>query len=56
VRLARALAAEPARAGDVEAAGAIVDACDRITDSLDTLVNELRRQLGAARDSVAPHE
>lgn len=52
-RVARALADGPARAGDVETAGAIVDACDRITDSLDTLVSELRRQFGVARDSVA---
>jgi hypothetical protein len=52
-RLARALAEEPDRAGDVETAGAIVDACDRITDSLDTLVSELRRQLGEAHANVA---
>jgi hypothetical protein len=48
-RLSRALAEEPDRAGNVDTAGAIMDACDRITDSLDTLVSELRRQLGAAR-------
>ena len=52
-QLSRALAEELARAGDVEAAGAIVDACDRITDSLDTLVSELRRQLGGA---LASHQ
>jgi uncharacterized membrane protein YccC len=45
-RLATALTAEPQRAGGAETAGALIDACDRITDSLDTLVSELRRQLG----------
>jgi uncharacterized membrane protein YccC len=47
-RLARALGDEPARGGDIETAGDIVDACDRISDSLDTLVSELRRQLGSS--------
>jgi uncharacterized membrane protein YccC len=46
-RLARVLTHQPARAGAVETAGALVDACDRITDSLDTLISELRRQLGS---------
>jgi hypothetical protein len=52
-RLARVLTHQPARAGAVETAGALVDACDRITDSLDTLVSELRRQLGEAHANVA---
>jgi len=36
-----------------ETAGALVDAGDRITNSLDTLVSELHRQLGAAPASAS---
>ncbi|HKC27941.1 MAG TPA: FUSC family protein, partial [Jatrophihabitans sp.] len=45
VKLAALLLAEPERVGGVETATALVDATDRITDSLDTLLEELRRQL-----------
>ena len=41
--LARVLAADPF--GDPATSSALLDASDRITNSLDTLVNELRRQL-----------
>jgi uncharacterized membrane protein YccC len=41
--LARVLAADPL--GDPATSSALLDASDRITNSLDTLVNELRRQL-----------
>ncbi|WAX57564.1 FUSC family protein [Jatrophihabitans cynanchi] len=41
--LARVLAADPL--SDPATASALLDASDRITNSLDTLVNELRRQL-----------
>jgi uncharacterized membrane protein YccC len=44
-RVAAALWAEPERAGDAQTAGAIVDATDRMANSLDTLASELRRQL-----------
>lgn len=54
-RLAKALTAEPERAGGVETAGALIDACDRITNALDTLVSELRRQLGEA-PTLTSHE
>ena len=36
--------ADPARVGGAEAAGALLDATDRIANSLDTLTAELRRQ------------
>jgi uncharacterized membrane protein YccC len=54
-RLVTALAEGPMRASDVETAGALVDASDRITDSLDTLVSELRRQLGDV-PAIASHQ
>lgn len=41
--LARVLAADPF--GDPATSSALLDASDRLTNSLDTLVNELRRQL-----------
>jgi hypothetical protein len=44
--VAALLAVQPGLAGDEQAAGAVVDATDRIANSLDTLVAELRRQLG----------
>ena len=47
-QLAKTLTANPQRAGGVETAGTLVDACDRVTNSLDTLVSELRRLLGSA--------
>ncbi len=46
-RLADALIAEPQRAGSAETSGALVEASDRIANSLDTLVSELHRQLAA---------
>jgi uncharacterized membrane protein YccC len=47
-RLAEAIRADPARFGGAAVAGALLDASDRIANSLDTLVSELRRQLGPA--------
>ncbi len=47
-RLAKVLIAQPQRIGGLETAGALIDACDRITNSLDTLAGELRRQLAGA--------
>jgi uncharacterized membrane protein YccC len=44
-KLAELLLAEPQRVGGIETATALVEATDRITDSLDTLIEELRRQL-----------
>lgn len=46
--LAVALAEHPERAGGVENATTLVDATDRITNSLDTLVSEVRRQYSLA--------
>jgi uncharacterized membrane protein YccC len=46
--LAEALAKEPRRAGGAETAAALIDATDRVANSLDTLVNELRRQLAGS--------
>lgn len=46
-RLARALSADPARAGGLETSVALDDACERLTNSLDTLSEELQRQLVA---------
>lgn len=46
--MAAALTSDPERVGGVEIAGVLVDASDRIVNSLDTLVAELRRQLPAA--------
>ncbi|MEO8888397.1 MAG: FUSC family protein [Jatrophihabitantaceae bacterium] len=43
--LGSVLAADPSPLPDVATTGALIDACDRITNSLDTLVSELRRQL-----------
>ena len=43
--LAAVLAADPDRAGGPASVAAIVEASDRIADSLDTLADELRRQL-----------
>ncbi|MDT4950358.1 MAG: hypothetical protein QOJ37_2953 [Pseudonocardiales bacterium] len=42
--LAEALAAHPERVGGIETATTLVDATDRITNSLDTLIGEVRRQ------------
>jgi uncharacterized membrane protein YccC len=47
-RLADTLAADPGRAGGVATATTLVEATDRVTNSLDTLLSELRRQLGIA--------
>lgn len=46
--LAAALRAEPERVGGVESATTLAEATDRITDSVDTLIDELRRQLPLA--------
>jgi uncharacterized membrane protein YccC len=46
-RLHPILRAEPARAGGVETAGALADASDRLANAVDTLVSEIRRQLGS---------
>jgi uncharacterized membrane protein YccC len=43
-RLAEVVLRDPSRVGDPATAAALVDATDRITNSLDTLVDELRRQ------------
>jgi hypothetical protein len=45
--LAESLAGHPERAGGVETATTLIDASDRITNSLDTLIGELRRQFGS---------
>lgn len=44
-QLAAKLLDDPARAGGIETATTLIDATDRITNSLDTLLAELRRQL-----------
>jgi uncharacterized membrane protein YccC len=44
-RLAQLLSADPGRAGGLEVVATLVEATDRVTNSLDTLVEELRRQL-----------
>ena len=46
--LAERLAADPDLAGGPATAAVLVEATDRITNSLDTLLSELRRQLGAS--------
>ncbi|MCW2496839.1 FUSC family protein [Jatrophihabitans sp.] len=46
-RLVEVLKTAPERAGGAEAAGALVDASDRMANSLDTLLNELRRSTTA---------
>lgn len=51
--LAERLAGDPDAVGGVDVATAVVDACDRITNSVDTLAAELRRQREA---SVASHD
>jgi uncharacterized membrane protein YccC len=53
-RLAAALRSDPARVGGVETASALIDATDRVTNSLDTLVSELRRQL-ETRPALTSH-
>jgi hypothetical protein len=42
--LVRALRQSPERAGGTEPAAALVDASDRLVESLDTLIAEIRRQ------------
>jgi uncharacterized membrane protein YccC len=49
-QLAAALNEHPDRVGGTEAAAVLVDASDRMTDSLNTLLAELRRQFGAGRE------
>jgi uncharacterized membrane protein YccC len=49
-QLAEVVTGHPDRAGGAETAALVVDATDRMTDSLDTLLAELRRQFGRARD------
>lgn len=49
--LYRAMVADPARTGGAEVSGALADASDRLANAVDTLVSELRRQLGT-RTSV----
>jgi uncharacterized membrane protein YccC len=46
-RLHAVLAQDPARAGGIEVAGALADATDRLANAVDTLVSEIRRQLGS---------
>jgi uncharacterized membrane protein YccC len=41
------LTEQPTRVGGIEAAGALADATDRLANAIDTLVDELRRQLGS---------
>jgi hypothetical protein len=53
-RLAAALRSDSARVGGVETASALIDATDRVTNSLDTLVSELRRQL-ETRPALTSH-
>lgn len=48
-KLAAALAAAPERVGGASSAAVLLEASDRTTDSLDTLLAELRRQRSAAR-------
>ena len=48
-RLVAALAADDSGVGGAATAAALIDASDRITNSLDTLVAELRRQLAVDR-------
>ncbi len=47
-QLAQALTGDPERAGGVAVASTLIEASDRITNSLDTLTDELRRQLPVA--------
>jgi uncharacterized membrane protein YccC len=47
--LAAALEREPSRVGSPGTAALVIDASDRMTDALDTLLAELRRQLGPVR-------
>jgi uncharacterized membrane protein YccC len=47
--LEAALERDPDAVGGAEPAAVVVEAADRMTDSLDTLLAELRRQLGAPR-------
>lgn len=48
-KLAAALEAAPDQVGGAPSAAVLLEASDRITDSLDTLLAELRRQRGSAR-------
>lgn len=48
-QLADAITSHPERAGGADTAALVVDATDRMTDSLDTLIAELRRQFGRPR-------
>jgi uncharacterized membrane protein YccC len=48
--LAELLSAEPERVGGIETAATLVEATDRITNSLDTLIAELRRQRALTSD------
>jgi uncharacterized membrane protein YccC len=50
VRLADLLLASPDRAGGIADATTLIDATDRITNSLDTLLAELRRQTALLRE------
>jgi uncharacterized membrane protein YccC len=53
--LTRVLEAVPDRVGGVANAATLIDATDRITNSVDTLLSELRRQLPLVRsDSTEP--
>ena len=45
-RCTEVIVADPSRVGGTAAAGALADASDRMANSLDTLISELRRQLG----------
>jgi uncharacterized membrane protein YccC len=47
---AELLAADPERAGGIETAATLAEATDRITNSLDTLIAELRRQRALTSD------
>jgi uncharacterized membrane protein YccC len=46
--LTQALAADPARAGGVDNVATLIEATDRVTNSLDTLLEEVHRQLPLA--------
>jgi hypothetical protein len=56
-QMAAALDEQPESVGGSETAAVLVDASDRMTDSLNTLLAELRRQFGSARAPMpAQHE
>jgi hypothetical protein len=54
--LAAAVERNRARFGSADVAAALLDATDRIANSLDTLVSELRRQLAPADEALASED